>query len=326
MSNLERGATALDEARRKRAGMMLPKIDFEGFMKAREEDKANVKNASQYQAEVIDYFYKDEQMQGVKLPWEKTFDQFRMRLGEVSLWSGINGHGKSQLVGQVINSIVQQDFKVCVASFEMHPYSTLQRMTRQATGTEKPTEKFIGEYFSFLNDRLWMYDQQGTVNGERVIAVLYYVAETLGVQHFVIDSLMKCGVRSDDMNAQKEFLDKLCAAARDLNVHVHLIAHSRKGEDEFSPPNKMDVAGSADITNQVDNVMTVWRNKRKEKAVRSGKAKEEELNAPDCLLICDKQRHGEWEGEIALWFDAPSMRYKASQHEKVWQLNFKDKS
>ena len=39
MSNLERGATALDEARRKRAGMMLPKIDFEGFMKAREEGK-----------------------------------------------------------------------------------------------------------------------------------------------------------------------------------------------------------------------------------------------------------------------------------------------
>jgi twinkle protein len=195
-------------------------------------------------------------------------------------------------------------------------------MTRQATGTEKPTEKFIGEYFTFLDNRLYMYDQQGTVNGERVIAVLYYVAETLGVQHFVIDSLMKCGVRSDDMNAQKEFLDKLCAAARDLNVHVHLIAHSRKGEDEFSPPNKMDVAGSADITNQVDNVMTVWRNKKKEKLIRSGKAKEEELNAPECLLICDKQRHGEWEGEIALWFDAPSMRYKGSQHEKVWQLKF----
>jgi len=56
MSNLERGATALDEARKKRASMMLPKVDFEGFMKAREEDKANVKNASQYQSEVIDYF------------------------------------------------------------------------------------------------------------------------------------------------------------------------------------------------------------------------------------------------------------------------------
>ena len=49
MSNLERGAIALDEARKKRAGMMLPKIDFEGFMKAREEDKANVKSALDYQ-------------------------------------------------------------------------------------------------------------------------------------------------------------------------------------------------------------------------------------------------------------------------------------
>jgi twinkle protein len=321
MSNLERGAIALDEARQKRQGMMLPKVDFEAFMKAREEDKANVKSASDYQTEVIDYFFKDEQLQGAKLPWEKTFENFRLRQGEVSLWSGINGHGKSQLVGQVINSIVQQNIKVCVASFEMHPYSTLQRMTRQATGAAKPTEDFIVKYFNFLDGKLWMYDQQGTVNGDRVIAVLYYAVETLGIQHFVIDSLMKCGVRSDDMNAQKEFLDKLCAAARDLNVHVHLIAHSRKGEDEFSPPNKMDVAGSADITNQVDNVMTVWRNKKKEKIVRSGKAKDEDLNAPDCLLICDKQRHGEWEGEIALWFDAPSMRYKSSPNERVWQIN-----
>jgi hypothetical protein len=38
MSNLERGATALDEARRKRASMMLPKVDFEGFMKARDRE------------------------------------------------------------------------------------------------------------------------------------------------------------------------------------------------------------------------------------------------------------------------------------------------
>ena len=165
-----------------------------------------------------------------------------------------------------------------------------------------------------------MYDQQGTVNGDRVIAVMYYCAEQLGVQHFVIDSLMKCGIRSDDMNAQKEFLDKLCAAARDLNIHIHLIAHSRKGEDEMSPPNKMDVAGSADITNQVDNVLTIWRNKRKEKVVRSGKASDDELRAPDALLICDKQRHGEWEGEIALWFDNESMRYKQNQSDRVWQI------
>jgi twinkle protein len=67
-------------------------------------------------------------------------------------------------------------------------------------------------------------------------------------------------------------------------------------------------------------VLTIWRNKRKEKIVRSNKADDEVLRSPDAILICDKQRHGEWEGEIPLWFDAESMRYKQSQSERIWQI------
>jgi len=29
----------------------------------------------------------------------------------------------------------------------------------------------------------------------------------------------------------------------------------------------------------------------------------------DALLICDKNRHGEWEGSIPLWYHAPSLQY-----------------
>jgi twinkle protein len=321
MSNLERGVAALDEAREKRKNLLLPKVDFEAFMKAREEDKANVKQASDYTDELIDMFYGEQVISGLTLPWTKTHDNFRFRDGEVTLWPGVNGHGKSQVLGQVMNSVMAQGAPACIMSFEMLPFRTLARMTRQAVGTNKPSEQFIRDYMSWLNGKLWLYDQQGTVKGDRVIAVMYYVAEELKVKHVVIDSLMKCGVRSDDWNAQKEFLDKVTAAARDLGIHVHLVAHSRKGDDEYAPPNKMDVAGSADITNQVDNVMTVWRNKLKEKLIRQNKAKPEDLAKPDCLIICDKQRHGEWEGEIALWFDAPSMRYKGGREERVWQIN-----
>jgi twinkle protein len=321
MSNLDRGVAALEEARNKRRSLMLSdKIDFEGFMQAREEDKANVKQAKDYIQDVMDVFYGENETVGLTLPWQKTEENFRLRDGEVTLWPGVNGHGKSQVLGQVMNHLMMQGQKALIMSFEMLPYKTLARMTRQAVGTNKPTEEFIRDYMNWLNGKLWLYDQQGTVKGDRVIAVIYYAAETFGIKQFVVDSLMKCGIRSDDWNAQKEFLDKVTAAARDLNVHIHLVAHSRKGDDEYAPPNKMDVAGSADITNQVDNVMTVWRNKAKEKAIRQNKAKPEDLTKPDCLVICDKQRHGEWEGEIALWFDPPSMRYKGSQHEKVWEM------
>jgi twinkle protein len=140
------------------------------------------------------------------------------------------------------------------------------------------------------------------------------------VTQFVIDSLMKCGINEDDYNGQKRFIDQLCAAAKDTGCHIHLIAHSRKGQDELTAPNKMDVKGSGSITDQVDNVITVWRNKRKEQAIAASKTTPEILDMPDALLIVDKQRHGEWEGKIGLYFDKPSFRYVEHDGAKTWPM------
>lgn len=131
---------------------------------------------------------------------------------------------------------------------------------------------------------------------------------------------MKCGINEDDYNGQKRFIDQLCAAAKDTGCHIHLIAHSRKGQDELTAPNKMDVKGSGSITDQVDNVFTVWRNKRKEQSISAGKAGPDVIEQPDALLICDKQRHGEWEGRTGLWFHKDSFRYLEWEHEKVWPM------
>jgi hypothetical protein len=77
MSSLERGAIALDEARRNRDALRLPKIDFESYMAAREEDKANVKGANDFESEVVDFFYGEKSVGGVTLPWDKTHENFR---------------------------------------------------------------------------------------------------------------------------------------------------------------------------------------------------------------------------------------------------------
>lgn len=54
-------------------------------------------------------------------------------------------------------------------------------------------------------------------------------------------------------------------------------------------------------------MIAVWRNKAKEKKRKEGQKVEEK--EPDCLLICDKQRNGDWEGQIALWFDEGSKQF-----------------
>jgi twinkle protein len=129
----------------------------------------------------------------------------------------------------------------------------------------------------------------------------------LGVQHFFVDSLMKCVPGEDDYNAQKYFVDELTALARDHNIHIHLIHHIRKLASEEIMPNKNDVKGSGAISDQVDNVLMVWRNKKKEHDMHlKGTA---DKFTPDAMLMCHKQRNGEAEEWYNLWYNKESQQF-----------------
>ena len=294
-------------------------IDFSEYLQ--ETDAAHsVRKPSSYVEDVIAYFQQPDEAKGAKLPWEKTNGEVRIRGGEVSLWNGINGHGKSLALGQVCMALMGQNQPVCIASFEMKPAKTLQRMCRQAAAHDLPDVEFIRSFHTNTDNKLWLYDQQGTVRSDKILAMVRYCADRLSVKHIVIDSLMKCGIREDDYNTQKGFIDQLTACARDHNIHIHLVTHARKGENEMAPPNKMDVKGSGSITDQVDNVFTVWRNKGKERSIQENGA--HNVSDPDALLICDKQRNGEWEGKIALWFDPRSQQFLGNSYSSAQRLRF----
>jgi len=262
---------------------------------------------------------------GSYLPWEKTHKIFKFRHGEATLWAGVNGHGKSAVTGMAAASLVAQGEKVCIASFEMKPRKTLHRMVRQFMGLNdaepRPEEvavlRDIYEQFAALCEKhLWLYDQQGTVNADRICAVTRYCFKELGIRHMVIDSLMKCVAGEDDYNGQKKLVDELTAIGRDYSAHIHLVHHLRKSGKETDQPDKNDVKGSGSITDQVDNLMLVWRNKQKELDRQAGKMVNEE--DPDTIIFCRKQRNGTgWEGAIKLWFDPESMQYTAYPNSTI---------
>lgn len=295
-------------------------IDFGAYLKQYPEH-ANVLPAWAYADIVVDYFNGTLGQKGLSLPWSKTHGMVSLRPGEVSIWAGVNGHGKSLILNQIMLQAMKMNEPCVIASMEMKPHVTMARMTRQAAGTERPSDEFIHAFHAWTEGKLWLYAQQGTVDSRRMLAVLRYVHEALyqngekvAVRHFVIDSLMKCGIGTDDYNRQKSFVDELCAFAKDSGIHIHLVAHARKGETERKIVDKFDIKGASEITDQVDNVFTIWRNKRKEEeGQRVGKRDDEVMKEPDALLICSKQRHGEWEGRIALWFHREGFQYVAAE-------------
>jgi len=282
-------------------------IDFDKYLRTPPE-AAKVKPASSYQQTIIDSYYGDDPDPGCYLPWQKTHNHIKLRQGELSIWAGVNGHGKSMLLNQVCLSLMAQSERICIASLEMKPRATLKRMSRQFVGVEEPTPEYIRRFFDWTINRLWLYDQIGTVMSDRMYAVAQYCIRELEITHFVIDSLMKCGMRNDDYSAQKEFVDRLSTLAKDTNTHIHLVTHSRKGEKEDKVMDKFDIKGASEITDMADNVFIVWKNKKKEAALNAGSIKPELEGKPDAMLIVDKQRNGEWEGKISLWYHRSSFQ------------------
>jgi twinkle protein len=297
----------------------LTEADFARYM-AETEPKQKVRAASIYVSEMIDDLGVVKHEARAFLPWDKTHGLFAFRPGEVTIWAGVNGQGKSMMTGLAALSLCTQGERVCIASFEMKPRRTLERMVRQWSGQAPPSEadhsdsailavfKDLYEQFrDWSGKTLWLYDQQGTVKIDRLVAVLKYCAHELKIRHFFIDSLMKCVADEDDYNGQKRFVDEVTAIARDTGMHIHIVHHTKKLSDESKTPDKMDVKGSGSITDQVDNLLLVWRNKPKERDFQAGKKVAEQ--DPDAMLICEKQRNGEWEGRFNLWFDKASQQY-----------------
>jgi len=286
------------------------------FDKARTLDPEELKPASDFVDEVIQEFYPPEDAStGFNLPWDKTHGMIRLRPGEVTLLGGVNGHGKSEGAGHLTLDAIGQGERACVASMEFKPRRWLMRLTRQASAFAEPSIPFIQAIHDWYQDKLWVFDAVGHAKSDRVLEVFSYARRRYGICLFVIDNLAKCGFAEDDYNGQKAFVDQLTDFAKEHDSHVILVAHMRKGQDEKRPAGKMDVKGTGAITDMVDTVLIWWRNKPKENERRKAEHAREpfdESNKPDALVICDKQRNGDDEPRIALWFDRGSHQFLGS--------------
>jgi twinkle protein len=279
----------------------------EAIAAAQRIEPDDLRTPAAYLDELIRMF-RDEPLAttGATLPWPAWQDRMRLRKGELTVWTGINSHGKSDVLGQIMNDLIKQGERVCAFSGEMRPAVFLRRLTTQACATLKPSDAFITAANAWMSGALWMYDRVGTVEQDKLLEAFRYAAKRYRVTHFVIDSLMKCGIAEDDLKGQKAFIDQLCDFKNEFSVHIHLVAHARKAADESFVPGKMDIKGTGAISDLADNVMCVWRNKAKEENRPSDSDEE------DGRLYCHKQRATGFEGWMKLWFDPASLHFKQS--------------
>lgn len=293
---------------------------IECMRNARTLDPAELRSAADFADEIwAEYTRQDD---GILLPWRKTHDLIKLRPGELSVWAGVNGHGKSSVVGHVVAYAVTGGTRCVVASMEWRTPMWLARMGRQVAGTGNPTKAYSDYIASTYRDRLWTFDVAGSAKAQRILEVFAYARRRYNVELFVIDNLTKCGFADDDYAGQKKFVESLADFARQTGAHVLLVAHMRKGDSEDQPAGKMSVKGSGGITDMAATVVEVWRNKPRERAV--ARANHPDLGGPlpekyephgecgaDSLLIVHKQNATGKEPTVRLWFDQASTQFLA---------------
>lgn len=265
----------------------------QAFAEAKTLDPANLVWAAEYQEKVFrKLFPPGGKEPGLDLPWPFPW---KHRPGEMTVWTGFSGHGKTVLLGNIMVHHASQGERICTASMEVEPETTLETYWCQANGGRMPftnpevermtdqqrlafaRERFT-ERFAWLEERFLIYVPEvdgsgvGRANWRTMLDCFVYARQRYGCTQFVVDSLMMCVGRSESEYREVElFVNALSSFAKRLQVHVHLVAHSRKKDDETKPPGKQDVAGPKETADIAHNVAVVHRNMAKQKGIESRK-------------------------------------------------------
>jgi len=221
------------------------------------------------------------------------------RTGELTVWTGYNGAGKSTILNQVVLKLGDYTERACIASLEMPTDRLMRWMTIQAADGQNVHQ--VGPtILAKLNDLVYLVNTEEEMTPVELLNVFEYAARKYAVGHFIVDSLMRISFPSqDELMEQKRFCSDLVSFARKYSAHVHLVAHPRKGQTDQDRPGKVDVGGTSHITNLAHNVLVLWRAspEQKDKATKAGK------DPADNVLYVVKNREWGVEGQVRLKFD-----------------------
>ncbi|OPB34955.1 toprim domain-containing protein [Bartonella taylorii] len=291
------------------------------FLSAKSFTPEGLRHASDYKDQVIRLFWPEpEQHLGYTVPYPKLNGKLYFRPAELTLWSGASGAGKSQLLSDCIPHWISQKSRLCLASLEMKGEQSLRRLTKQTGGLEHPTREMIERILHFLDDGLILYEHVGKSSVDTLLDVFDYCRARYGCDQFIIDSLMRLGISSDDYAGQEQAVYKMVDWAVLNAVHIHLVAHARKGGLDKDIPGTEDIKGASEIGANAFNIITIWRNRSLEDKIFAASLKQEKVELakrPGVIMNIAKQRSGDFEGKIGLWFDPQTYRYRCSSERPL---------
>ena len=195
--------------------------------------------------------------------------------GGLTIISGRRGEGKSTVSGTFLLNAVQQDYKVAAFSGELPAHMFLEWIMLQACENKyiewREDERNGKRYAAvpmeiqerirnWLREKFFLFDNSFVEEGSMIDSVIKrfsMCARRYGCKIFLVDNLMcLTGGVEEEFRMQTKITSALKQFAMKYNAHVILVAHPRKSKPDQAF-NSEDVAGSANITNLADIVMSI---------------------------------------------------------------------
>ena len=278
------------------------------FNTATELTPETIVSPDYFSAKIQALFELGAKLFGTPTAWERLDDLLKgWRGGELTIWSGRNGAGKSTIINQVVLDIAKKSEKACIYSGEMPPERYLRWAIIQHKENDNPSPYSIDDCLSWMSGKIYILNITNTIAPDKLLEDFEYAARRFGCKHFVIDSLMKITINeNDEYNQQKQFVSRLTDFVKDFNAHVHLVAHPRKTNSDTDEPGKVDIKGSSHITDLAHNVIVLYRpsEDQKDTARKKGKI------VSDMQLYVKKNREFGNEGKVHMWFNQITKKFK----------------
>lgn len=204
-------------------------------------------------------------------------------LGQTVILTGKRGDGKSTFASQILVNALDAGKKVFAYSGELQDYFFKRWMDLQIAGRRNVIDRAIPEggvsYYitreteerisRWYRGRAYLYDNNAADDNDykSLLDIMEQAIQQYGVELLLLDNLMTVldiDVKDDLYRSQSKFVDKLVKMAKRQQVAVILVVHPRK--NRYGQDDTDEVAGSADITNKVDVVMTYKRDLEDETA------------------------------------------------------------
>ena len=257
------------------------------------------------------------------------------RRGQVSVWTGYRGCGKSSLLNMLILNAAQKGFKSALWTGELTADMEKQWLYLQAAGKQYTKRYASTDYFyvpdhiaekidPWMDKHVWLFNNKYGDNFLQLKEQIIKIHKEHSIDIVLLDNLMVLNIRElerEKYDRQSVLLQQLEDLAEKLNIHIHLVAHPHKAFNYLRVDN---IGGSADISNKADNIFILSRvnsdfitnaHEYIDKAIYT------DIISSGCTNVIEVAKFrnkGSLVGSIAkLWFELESNRLKNELAENV---------